>query len=258
MKTAFSILLSIVMFSATTAFAQNEDAEIVTDRPDQSNTPLLLQKGALQIETGFVAEQDKTKTSRSINYTYNETLIKFGVNDLFELRFDVAYLGTRVITNEVVRNQGFSPIKVGVKIKLADQKGAWPQAAVISNIGLRTGSKEFTTPYNAGDITFAFAHDLTQRLSLTYNLGCQWTGDSPESVFTYTLSFAYAVTRHLSCFAESYSYFRQAQKADNRIDGGFTSKLAARVQYDVSAGLGLSENAPDYFVSTGLSIRLLK
>jgi len=258
MKTACSLLLSTIIFSTTTLFAQNEDVEIFTDRPDQSNTPLLLQKGALQIESGYVAEHDRTKTSTLTHYTYNETLLKFGVNDHFELRFDVAYLGTRVATNEVVISKGFSPINVGLKIKLADQKGAWPQAAVISNIGLRTGSKEFTTQYNAGDITFAFAHDLTKRLSLTYNVGCKWTGDSPESIFLYTLSFAYALTRHLSCFAETYSFFRQAQKSDNRIDGGFTYKLAARVQYDLSAGLGLSENAPDYFVSTGLSIRLLK
>ena len=33
--------------------------------------------------------------------------------------------------------------------------------------------------------------------------------------------------------------------------------LELRIQFDVAGGIGLSHNAPDYFIGTGLSIRLL-
>ncbi len=41
-------------------------------------------------------------------------------------------------------------------------------------------------------------------------------------------------------------------------DAGLTFKITPVVQWDVSAGLGLNDIAPDSFISTGISFRLLK
>jgi hypothetical protein len=254
-KVFFSAMIAL-MSLAKPAHAQKP--ELVTDRPDQSNTPLLVPKGALQIETGFLAEQANSAAFRQTNYTYNSSLLKYGINENFEFRFNTVYEGTRTIKSDVVNTSGMGPMSVGMKIKLAEASGVWPQAAVITNINLKTGSNEFAPSYTATDITLSCAHTLTDRLSLTYNTGVKWNGDSPEATFLYTLSFGYAFNSKLAVFGESYGFFPEAHIADHRLDAGLTYKIAPMVQYDISSGLGLSKNSPNYFISTGLTLRLFK
>jgi hypothetical protein len=243
-------ILNIVVFA--------QEGDIVTDRPDQSNTPLLVPKGALQVETGFMVEKQNSTSINQTNYTYNNSLIKFGINEHFEFRFNVGYVGTRKIIDDIITTKGLAPIGVGLKIKLADAKGMWPQAAVISNINLRAGGKEFMPAYTANDITVACAHELNKRFSLTYNAGIKWNGNSPEATFFYTMALSYAVTNKLGTFVEAYSFFPEKHKTDHRVDGGLTYKFSSKFQYDISGGVQLGNGSPDFFLSTGLSFRLFK
>ena len=254
------ILLALVVFGFFNASGQTKRPEIVTDRPDQTEAPVVLPKGSLQVESGFIFEKNLDAQVEENNIAFNTTLIKYGVNDNFEFRFIAEFLGESITGPETptMKTNGFSPIAIGAKIKLNDENGFWPQAALIGHINLKTGHKEFMPEHTAADFRFTFAHTLSERWSLSYNLGAEWDGESPEAIFLYTLSFGYVITDKLAAFAEGYSFFPEAGKADNRIDGGFTYKITPVVQFDVSGGIGLSENAPDYFVSTGCSFRLFK
>lgn len=255
MKTILTVI--VIIFSAA-AFAQ-EKAPLVTDRPDQTEAPILVPQGAIQVETGFQIQQNKTEGVREHEYTYNTTLIKYGVNENFELRLINEYVGNSLSTStETKRRQGFNPLAVGVKIKLNEAKGAWPDAALIGHINLASGSGEFQATHTSADFRFTLAHSLTDRLALSYNLGAEWEGENPGATFLYTLSLAYGFTDRIGGFVEGYSFFPEDSKADNRVDAGITFLVTPVVQWDVSAGLGLSENAPDSFVSTGLSFRLRK
>ncbi|HEY5744862.1 MAG TPA: transporter [Chryseolinea sp.] len=242
------------------SFGQTEKPDLVTDRPDQTEAPVLVPKGGLQVETGFQYEKDRQDGLEQTNFTYNTTLIKYGVNDHFELRFITEYLGERskIAENQISRTQGISPLALGVKIKLAEEKGFWPQAAFIGHINLRTGSKDFNPNYTAADFRFTFAHTLSEKFSLSYNLGAEWNGETPDAAFLYTLSLGYAATNRLGMFVESYSFFPEKDKADNRFDCGVTYKFTPVLQWDISGGVGLSRSAPDYFLSTGLSFRLFR
>jgi hypothetical protein len=253
------LLAAFVVFTQLTAFAQ-EKPEIVTDRPDQTEAPVLVPKGGLQVETGFVYETDERNQLKTTNYTYNTTLIKYGINENFELRFITEYLGERQQVSETsyTRSEGFSPTALGVKIKLAEEKGIWPQAALIGHINLRTGSETFSPEYTAADFRFTFAHTLSEKFALSYNVGAEWDGETPDATFLYTLSLGYIVTNKIGAYVEGYSFFPENSKADNRVDAGVTYKFSPVVQWDISGGLGLSENAPDAFLSTGISFRLFK
>lgn len=253
------VFTTVVVASLTTAFSQ-EKPEIVTDRPDQTEAPILVPTGGLQVETGFIYEKDHSRSVTTTNFTYNTTLIKYGVNEHFELRFITEYLGERTEVEEspVAKIKGFSPLALGVKIKLADEKGFLPQAALIGHINLRSGSKEFTPDFTAADFRFTFAHTLSERFSLSYNLGVEWDGETPEAAFLYTASIGYLISDKIGVFVEGYSFFPENSQADNRVDAGITYKITPVVQWDISGGLGLSENAPDSFLSTGLSFRLFR
>ncbi|HEY9045996.1 MAG TPA: transporter [Ohtaekwangia sp.] len=254
------IFFLLLFLAALWANAQTEKPELVTDRPDQTEAPVLVPKGALQVETGFIYEHDKESNVDLTNFTYNTTLIKYGVNDHLELRFINEYLGSRVRVGEkpMTSTQGFSPLAVGVKLKIADAKGFWPQAAFIGHINLRSGSKEYEPNYTAADFRFTLSHELSDRFELSYNLGAEWNGETPEAAFLYTLALGYDISDRVGAFVEGYSFFPEGEQADNRVDAGITVLITDVVQWDLSAGLGLSDNSPDSFISTGASFRLFK
>ena len=129
---------------------------------------------------------------------------------------------------------------------------------MIGHINLETGSSEFAPEYTAADFRFTFAHTLSDKFSLSYNLGAEWNGETPEATFLYTLSLGYGITNKLGAFIESYSFFPEDHNNDHRIDGGLTFKITPVVQVDLSGGIGLSSNAPDAFISTGISARMFK
>lgn len=229
--------------------------EMATDRPDQSNTPALVPTGALQIETGVLIE---AYDDGGRNYTYNNTLLKFGVNENFEVRLATGYVGVKQTLEETSLKTGLAPLAVGIKIKLADQKGFWPQAALISHVTLRTGADYFNPQSTCTDMTLALAHSFSKKLSVTYNGGIKWNGDSPEATWLYALSAAYSLSDALSLFVESYGFFPEAHAVDHRFDAGLTYKVRPRIQLDLSGGMGLGASALSYFMNTGLSARLFK
>jgi hypothetical protein len=254
------VLIAATAAVVSSAFGQEEKPELVTDRPDQTEAPSIVPRGGLQVETGFVFEKDLEDGVETDSWAYNSTLIKYGVNENFEFRFITEYVGETIADNEnpATKIYGFSPLAIGMKLKLADEKGFWPQASLIGHVNLRTGNKEFEPEYTSGQFRFTCAHTLNENLSLSYNLGAEWNGFTPEATFIYTLSLGYAFNDKVGAFIESYSFFPEAAKADNRADAGITYKFTPMVQADISGGIGLSSNAPDYFLSTGLSFRMFR
>ena len=245
------VVVVLTLVAELNSFAQVQD--ISTDRPDQSNTPQLVPKGALQVETGFLVEKDNSGATVTKNFTYNNTLLRFGINQNFEMRLNTLYQGSST-SSDINTIQGFGPLSVGMKIKLSDKNGFWPQTSFITHINLRSGSNEFKPSYLSNDLTLSCAHDLSERWSLTYNGGFAWNGESPEAVLFYAVSAGFNISEKFSLFAESYAFIQN--KYDPRVDAGLTYRITPLVQFDVSGGLTLSAINSSQFLSTGLSIRL--
>ena len=261
MKRSSIILLAVILSGIYhVGFSQTEKPEIVTDRPDQTEAPSLVPRGGLQVELGTSMENDEMDGVKYTHVTYSTALIKYGVNENFELRLITEYIGERAKPTEGKASQvkGLSPLALGVKIKLAEEKGIFPQASLIGHVNLKSGSTEFSPEYTAADFRFTFAHTLSDKFALSYNVGAEWNGETPDATFLYTLSVGYLITSKLGAFIESYSFFPEESKADHRFDAGLTYKFSPVDQADVSGGVGLNENAPDSFISAGLSFRLFR
>ena len=155
------ILLSVICIGFVTAlYAQTTKPEIVTDRPDQTEASAIVPKGGLQVELGTSIENDVVQNVKVTNYTYTTALIKYGINEHFELRLNTEFLGERIRHGEsnVTKVNGISPLALGVKIKLADENKIWPQTSFMGHINLKSGSAEFAPDYTAADFRFTFDH----------------------------------------------------------------------------------------------------
>ena len=224
---------------------------IETDRPDQTETPAIVPKNKFQFENGFVFEQNK---SGSKSFLLPTVLSKYGVSENLELRLITEFIYDKT---DDIRLSGISPVKIGFKVKLSDEKGIIPKTSFIGHLSIpRIASKELKSIYYAPTFRFTMQHTLTDKITLAYNLGSEWDGETPEPTFIYTLTTGFSLSEKMGSYIELYGFAPQNQHADHRFDGGFTYLLSNNAMIDMSAGFGITENAPDYFLGLGFSFRI--
>jgi hypothetical protein len=117
------------------------------------------------------------------------------------------------------------------------------------------GSNDFHTQYIAPSFRFTMQHTLTERISLAYNLGMEWDGETAKHTYIYTLTTGFGLTEKLGCYIELYGFISNYEKPDHRCDGGFTYLVTNNFMIDLSGGIGITENAPDGYLSLGISYR---
>ena len=74
------LFISVVSFSAAQEGTQSQNAnefELITDRPDLTESSVLVPHKYLQIDSGYVIESAKTAASNLKSYTYNATLFRY-------------------------------------------------------------------------------------------------------------------------------------------------------------------------------------
>jgi hypothetical protein len=253
------IILILVFIFPMYSFSQ----EMITDRPDQTESSSLVMPGRVQIESGILIEKNRDMEDKNI--LIPSTLFRVGVLPNFEFRFLIEYTQeTRdlslltfppsTVTSKV---SGIAPLMIGAKIGIAEERNSLPEIALMTHVTLpKTGSEEFQTQYFAPEIRFSFSHTLRNDLSLSYNLGGIWDGISPDVNGLYTLALGYNPMNKFGTYIELYGFFPQGMKSEHFIDGGFTYSILQNLQLDLYAGTGLSENAKNYFFGSGISVRL--
>lgn len=230
--------------------------ELVTDRPDQTEAAVTVAPGKVQMETGITYTQDEHAHSLSLP----ETLVRIGLTTRLELRLGWEGVEHALQDHHSIARDG----ELGLKVRLWDEKEWRPEAAILAGVSLPFGSTDSTSNRLDPSFRLSFAHTLSERWSLGYNIGAEWTteGDEEDTAHTlaagiYTLAFGYGATERLGLFVEFFGEVPingQGGPAHS-FDGGMTVLLRDNVQWDMSAGTGLNNEAPDWFASTGISVR---
>ena len=231
--------------------------DISTDRPDVTESPYLMDKGFFQIEAGLISQHDKPSTGVETNeLSAPLILLRYGIAKNVELRAGIDYTGSKVTINDSsTSSSGLSPLFVGTKINLFHEKGSMPETALLLGITLPfKENSEFQSDYIGASFRFAMTNNLSKRFSLSYNLGGLFGADSPGATGFYSVSLGVSATKKLSAFAELYGFLPEKTSPDHRFDGGLAYLIMKNIQADVSAGIGISESSPDYFIGFGLLI----
>jgi hypothetical protein len=242
------IALSLLLTS-TCIVAQTVPA-IQTDRPDQTECPFIVPKNMVQFENGFFREKI---TANLKNLVLPTVLVRYGINDNFELRM-VAEYGKLSNTSG-----GLSPTIFGFKSKITKEKGILPEVAFIGHLVFpKLASKGLQATYFAPTFRFNMQHTLSSKCMLAYNIGAEWDGESPNPGFIYTLTTGYSFTSKFGGYIELYGTVTPSEVPDHRFDGGITYLLSDNFMLDASAGFGLSNISPKGFWGLGCSFRVNK
>lgn len=242
-------IAAIILFFQNISIAQDLPS-IQTDRPDQTECPFITPQHYFQLENGISHEKNNQNTELIVAPTI---LTRYGINKIFELRLITEY---SVINENTKSSSGLNPILIGFKIRLLEEKGLIPTTSLIAHIGFPDmASSEYKTNYYYPEFRFTMQHTISEKQSLSYNLGAEWNGESTKPTFIYTLTTGYSLTEKIGGYVEFYGFVSQIGKADHRFDLGLTYLFNPNHQLDISSGFGLSETSPKYYVSLGYSLR---
>lgn len=263
-------LVFIFLLSTVAVFAQNSEEEVdnlITDRPDQTESPFTVPKGYFQIETGFLYTSGPfgiTLPNGTVsfaddveNFTYNTSLFRYGLTDKIELRLIQEIGNAR--SGSFSTNTQAVPTLIGTKIHLLNQDGGKPQVAFLAHFGGPILSNEQSG--SQADFRFSFEHQLSDKLVLGYNVGGRLDNDLNDFTALYTLVFGYSVTPKLYAFAELYGFLQKDIEADHQIDFGLAYLVNPNFQLDFYTGTGLKPESlisPDTILGFGFSLRIPK
>jgi len=245
-----------------------EDAPLVTDRPDQTESAVVVPRRSLQVEAGFLhSDLDLSPGSSSLDEV-GQLLLRYGLGDALELRF--AWDGWQWAEIDApglvsLEEDGAGDAAFGAKLALADERGPRPDIAVLAHVRLPVGDDAFSSDAFDPSFRFSFAHSLGERFSLGYNAGVAWEtsqllgGDeTTRSRAIWTLALGSSLGRRAGVFVEAFgdTGLSDEGRTATLVDGGWTYLLRPNLQLDVSGGFGVSDAVEDsWFAGFGASWR---
>jgi hypothetical protein len=254
-------IMIVLIFSSFCGILAQEvkvTEDLITDRPDATESPNSVPKKSLQIETGGFFETYKENETKTKTVGYNTTLVRYGLLNNFELRVGWNFEKIRTSINSIELDKvdsGFSPLLAGMKVEIASENNLLPDIGLLIHLALPfTASNDFRPETTGVDFRFAFAHTLSDKSSFAYNLGAQWGNDSPEASYVYTLAYGHALLEKFGAYAEIYGDFPEKSNANHYGDAGLTYLIRNNIQLDATIGKSFTKGQ-DILISTGISFR---
>ena len=234
MKNRFLFFL-FLLFNSSLAFSQ-----ITTDRPDQTESALVLSLGQIQIESGISFENSQS----NIN-----TLFRIGIIEGIEIRLNSNYL----INDELsfMKKSSFSDFEVGAKFKIFNKTSKNIKVAFLSHLSIPTANEVFSNNAYGLLSRVNVSHDLNSESQIGYNIGYN-KYEKMDGKFIYTIVYG----RNLGSFGVFFEIFGDESKNNSNInfDSGITYLLDNKKQLDISIGKGLNNDM--LYVSGGISINI--
>lgn len=241
------------------------DEPLVTDRPDFTEASVTVGKDVLQLEFGYTFTHNDDAGIRDQSHSWGEPLFRYGLlHDWLEFRFAVfpatahaAALGTDDSTS------GTEDIYLGFKLALTGQDGFLPEMALVPQMTIPTGSDAFTNDRVLPGANLIYSWEINDKISTAgstqFNLAVDGGSGGQYTEFAQSWTVAYSLTDELGAYTEWFALIpagEDTERTQHYFDGGFTYLLTDDLQWDIRAGVGLNNAADDFFVGTGLSLRL--
>lgn len=243
-----------------------QEPELVTDRPDQTESAVVVPTGTVQVELGWSLTREDEGPVSLEGHQLPGTLVRLGLARRFELRLGWdGWLREELSTpGPDLAADGLGDLEIGGKILLAEARGRRPQVALLLATSLPVGEEGFSSERSDPSFRLSLGHSLSDRLSFGYNLGMRLeTGEEVDdrdtlSFLVYTAALGISLSDRLGAFVELFGDLPASAPGGpaNSFDGGFTYLLRDNLQLDLAAGVGLSDAAADWFLGLGVSFRL--
>jgi len=258
---ALLVAFAVSVLSQVSVFAQKPQLpELVTDRPDFTESSEVVGTGILQLEFGTSVEGDGQADARDRVLTAPLALLRVGVARRVELRFSsdgyiFDRLGSRL---GQTTTRGEADLEVGAKVVLKDGASGFGMA-VIPMMSLPTGADSVSSGTIDPTVKFTWATALPKDFDLSGNVNVSRFGDelgryTEQAV---SVSLGHGLAAGWGGYWEAYGFMPQGETRASAwtVDTGLTHGIGGNAQLDLEIGRGVTAAAPDWFVGVGFGIR---
>jgi|SRR5579872_269885 len=248
---ALALPLILGRANADAQTAPPTDSQIVTDRPDITESSIVIPKGSLQLENGLT-----WTTDHGTQYLdASETLIRIGL--LARTEFRIVAPNLLSVVSGSPAPSGFGDIALGLKQQLGPLPGN-VDLSVIAAVSLPSGSAQVTSHSFDPFIKFPWSKELKTRWSIGGMQSLFWNSQDHTRVLTWesTVYLERELMERLIAFVEYGADVPQAGGSRHVAHFGTAYRVSSRQQIDFHFGFGLSNAAPGRFFAVGYSFRV--
>jgi hypothetical protein len=247
MRRSITFLFILLIISS-----QGLSQDLVTDRPDQTESSVTVPFGSLQIETGMLFGSFGESLFKTKSTLLPTTLLRYGITKGLELRFVNQF--ERIKAGDVT-HYGMNDLELGVKFQILKNQNINTEIAFLSHVIIPTGSKKLTNNKYGSINKLAISHTINDKMGIGYNVGYNYFGEG-KGDFTYSLALGISVSDRIGIFFEPYGEVVEFKDFQANFDTGITYLLSGNFQLDFSLGTGINHKMS--YLSLGLSWRILK
>jgi hypothetical protein len=224
-------------------------AEIATDRPDITNSSLVVPTGSLQSENGVnLSARDGARTIDGSN-----SRLRLGVAPCLELLVDLpTYFGA--VHGQA--NSGFSNVSPAVKWQLGPLPGKI-DLSMTAGVGLPSGTTSITGHGVQPYLQFPWSQELGLGFGISGMVTAFFLPSEPSRKLITETTFVIEkkVSERAELFVEYVGDYPDHGVASQLFNSGGAYRLTPTQQIDFHVGFGLNHNAPAYIFGIGYSFR---
>jgi hypothetical protein len=227
------------------------NSQIVTDRPDITESAMVVPAGSLQLENGFTWTSDHGKQSAD----FSESLLRFGVLGRTEVRLVVPnYLDG---VGPKSSGSGFEDLAFGLKQQLGPLPGGVDLSVIVA-LSLPSGGRRVSSGGYDPFVKLPWSKELEHGWSIGGMQSLFWNTDHSRrsGVWEPTFYLEKQITKALDAFIEYAADYSQIGGSKQVAHFGTALKLNATNQIDFHFGFGLNSETPNHFFAVGYSLRV--
>lgn len=250
MKNLLVLSLTCVV-SAT--FAQSKvtpNDPITTDRPDFTESSVVVPFRWLQIESGFTYQSSKS----GFSFGAPEILTRYGFSERAELR--VGLPDFNHLRAENSSSFGFGDSYLGLKYQIGPLRNG-DNLAIIPAVSIPSNNRNFSSTTLDPEVKLCWSRSLASSWTISAMAYGLWTTDAGKPLFVYqqTVSFGKGIADKLAVFVEYAGTFSRIGVPDHVAHAGIVYQPTPNTQFDIHGGASMNGEDRSPFIAAGYSIR---
>lgn len=250
MKTKTCIILFALLMTVGLCQAQEELPVLPADRPGYTWGAEVLPLHKVSWENGFGYE---SSPDGAHTVTLNSTIARYGIFENMELRVGTDFL----MFNDgqaVESTFGIAPLTIGTKLKVYESSNWLPSIGFLAEFkSPHVGSKELLPSHLAPSMYVLFEHSINDWLSLCYNAGLEWDGETATPQTFLALALGFNIADNIGTYIETYNYLHPEEGNQYMTEFGLTWMPSRRVQFDLECDLDLQDFGKYYAIGCGVA-----
>jgi len=246
----FAASLALTAGDARAETCPQPSSEIATDRPDVTNSSIVVPVGSLQNENGINTSAQNGRQG----FDGTNSRWRLGVAPCLELLVDLPTYAVNARGNPV---SGFNDVAPAIKWQISPLPGKI-DLSIVSGVALPTGTAAIAGRGAQPYVQMPWSAELRDGWGISGMVTQFFRPDDPStrSITETTFVVEKKVTERFSAFTEYVGDYPQGASASQMWNSGGVYHLTRLQQVDFHVAVGLNHNAPNTIVGVGYSFRV--